>query len=221
MFLCSVFLCKSPPQPTISYTKKEKNGKIGLRSDKRKVRGFYEKTKIPTHPTPPETLAATVPYLSPLLLSLSPLSLRRATAASFPPPGLLLLVGDDLSHTTTRHPLLPVVSSPLCHSVAASLRRPEDAPPSDLAVARVWLGVVACSRPDAGAQRRCSSWRSRSRSMRKAAGRRWGRAEAASTRSVRAQQQLATAQCTGAWSRPGLLLLLLLYSSAHMLFLIS
>lgn len=189
------------------------------------MRGFSEKTKIPTHPTPPETLAATVPYLSPLLLSLSPLSLRRATAAapSFPPPGLLLLVGDDLSHTTTRHPLLPAVSSPLSHSVAASLPRPEDAPPSDLAVARVWLGVVACSRPDAGAQRRCSSWRSRS--MRKAAGRRWGRAEAASTRSVRAQQQLATAQCTGAWSRPGLLLLLLLllllYSSAHMLFLIS
>lgn len=181
------------------------------------MRGFSEKTKIPTHPTPPETLAATVPYLSPLLLSLSPLSLRRATAASFPPPGLLLLVGDDLSHTTTRHPLLPAVSSPLSHSVAASLPRPEDAPPSDLAVARVWLGVVACSRPDAGAQRRCSSWRSRS--MRKAAGRRCGRAEAASTRSVRAQQQLATAQCTGAWSRPGLLLLL--YSSAHMLFLIS
>uniref|UniRef100_A0A0E0DPE9 Uncharacterized protein n=1 Tax=Oryza meridionalis TaxID=40149 RepID=A0A0E0DPE9_9ORYZ len=48
------------------------------------------------------------------------------------------------------------------------------------------------SRPDGGAQQPCSS--RRGRSMRMAAGRRWGRAEAASTRSVRARQQLASQQ---------------------------
>uniref|UniRef100_A0A0E0JF89 Uncharacterized protein n=1 Tax=Oryza punctata TaxID=4537 RepID=A0A0E0JF89_ORYPU len=86
--------------------------------------------------------------------------------------------------------------------VVSSLPRPEDAPPSDLAVARVglewWLAAGRTRLRGGGAAA------GRGRSVRKAAGRRWGRAEAASTRSVLARQQLATAQQgTDAWWRAG------------------